>query len=387
VNVTLCSALAQGGIAHYSYGLACALQAAGVQTTQLMYEFPDYDLAAFPHPHRLVKKLQLAISRRTQLTSPLRNLHVMLQTSWPSEIVHFQWSLGARTDKLHLPILRRLGKRFVYTAHDVLPHEAELMSEQHCRWLYGSADALFVHGESLKQLLLERFPVERERVHVIPHGNYNFISDTPGPWQRENARASFGFDADDRVVLFFGLIRAYKGIDTLLEACRIVKDQGLRPGQRLRLVIAGRVFGDHWREGDYDAQIRAAGFGDELKLHFGHIDMRDIARFFRAADVVAIPYKRGSQSGVLRLAYSFGSASIATRVGSLAEVPHEASTRFVPPEDPAAFAAELRELLSDPELTQRLGSSARDYADTELSWDRIAETTRSVYQSVLRSTR
>ena len=382
MRVTLCSALAQGGIGQYTYGLACALQAAGVDVTQLLYEYPEYDLERFPHPYRLVKKLQLAISRRTQLTSPIRNLRVMLQESWRADLVHFQWSLGARTDKLHIPILRRLGKPIVYTAHDVLPHDSNVMSLEHCRWLYHQADALFVHGESLKQLLSERFEVDPALVHVIPHGNYNFISDVPGPWSREQARASFGFTEDDCVVLFFGLIREYKGIDTLLEACRILNQRGLRPGQRLKLLIAGRVYRDHWNEGGYARLIEQAGLTHTVKLHLDHVSMQDIARFFNAADVMAVPYKRGSQSGVLRLAYSFGKPAVATRVGSLSELPAADLTCFVPPEDPEAFANALQELLGNPTAARELGRRARNYADTELSWDRIAATTRAVYESL-----
>lgn len=381
MRVTICSALAQGGIGQYTYGLSCALQAAGVNVTQLIYEYPEYDLEAFPHPYRLVKKLQLSISRRTRLTSPVRNLRVMLQESWASALVHFQWSLGARTDKLHIPILRRLGKPIVYTAHDVLPHDSNVMSLEHCRWLYHQASALFVHGDSLKQLLTDRFDVDPALVHVIPHGNYNFISDVPGPWSRERARASLGLREDDCVVLFFGLIREYKGIDTLLEACRIVQ-QGLRPGQRLKLLLAGRVYRDHWNEGGYGKLIADAGLADAVKLHLEHIPMQEIARFFNAADVVAVPYKRGSQSGVLRLAYSFAKPAVATSVGSLSELPAADLTRFVPPEDPAAFAAAVQELLRDPEAARELGQRARTYADTELSWDRIAATTRAVYASV-----
>lgn len=385
MNITLCSALAQGGIAHYSYGLGNALQAAGAETSLLMYSHPAYDLEGFPQACRVVKDLEVAVTPRTKLTSPFRNLQVMLKTTLQSDVVHFQWSLGKRTDRLHWPILRMLGKRLVFTAHDVLPHEPEIMSLQHCKWLYHSADALFVHGERLKELLVGRFEVSPASIHVIPHANYNFISDTPGPWNRGTARASFGWNEDDRVVLFFGLIRAYKGLDTLIEACRIVRDAGLAQGQRLRLVIAGRAFKNHWAEGGYQAQIRSLGLEDQVHLHFGHIEMKDIGRFFHAADVVAVPYKRGSQSGVLRLAYSFGKASVATLVGSLSEVPPDGFARFVAPEDPAAFAAALRELLIDPDLASRLGARARHYADTELSWDRIAATTLAVYSGSLAS--
>jgi glycosyltransferase involved in cell wall biosynthesis len=271
----------------------------------------------------------------------------------------------------------------VYTAHDVLPHESEIMSEQHARWLYHYSDALFVHGESLKALMVERFGVDPTRVHVIPHGNFNFIPDTPGPWSRESARASFGLDERDRVVLFFGLIREYKGLDTLIRACRLLKERGLPGGRRLKLIIAGRIFRDHWNDGEYDAAIRDAGLEDLIQLHLRHIEMAEVARFFRAADVLAVPYKRGSQSGVLRLAYSFGLASVATNVGSLTEVSGFDVTRFVAPDDPTAFAEALWELLADPGQAQALGERGRRYADDVLGWDRIARATRIVYESIL----
>lgn len=382
MNVTLCSALAQGGIAHYSHGLAGALQAIGIDTTVLMYGFPAFDLEGFPRTHRIAKGLELSVSRRTTITSPFRNLYEMLRTSRHSQIVHFQWSLGQRTDRLHWPVLDRLGKRIVYTAHDVLPHEPEIMSHEHCRWLYHRASALFVHGERMKELMTRHFDVDPGVVHVIPHGNYNFISDAPSVWNRENARESFGWDDDDRVVLFFGLIREYKGLDTLIEACRLVRDMGLGNGQRLRLVIAGRVFRNHWQDGGYEAQIRDANLASNVRLEFGHIEMKDVARYFHAADVVVLPYKRGSQSGVLRLAYSFRKASVATSVGSLAEVPQQDLTRFVPPEDPARLAAALRDILLDPDAASGLGERGRHYADTVLGWDGVARTTRAVYESL-----
>jgi glycosyltransferase involved in cell wall biosynthesis len=350
-----------------------------------MYSHPEYDLAEFPHAHRALRKLELGISLGTRLSSPIKNLYAMLETTRRSEIVHFQWSLGARNDRVIWPILKRIGKHLVYTAHDVLPHEPEIMSLEHCRWVYQSAEALFVHGEHLKRLLLQHFDVNPSKIHVIPHGNYNFISDTPGPWNRATARASFGWDEKDRVVLFFGLIRAYKGIDTLLEACRLLRDR-LSDGRRLRLVIAGRVFGNHWNEGRYEEQIRNAKLGDAVHLHLGHIPMQDIPRFFRAADVIAVPYKRGSQSGVLRLAYSFGTAAVATKVGSLSELSAEDLTHFVPPEDAEALATALGGLLGNPDAARALGERARRYADTELSWAGIATTTRALYDSLLRST-
>jgi glycosyltransferase involved in cell wall biosynthesis len=383
IDVTLCTLLSQGGIAHYTYCLASALQAAGITVTQLVGSYPEYELQSYPHAHRVLEDLRLGVTPWSRLTSPVRNLQTMLQATRHSQIVHLQWSLGARTDRALLPLLRRLGKSLVYTAHDVLPHESSIMSERHARWLYRYPDALFVHGESLKTLLVGRFDVDPALVHVVPHGNFNFISDTPGPWSRMSARKSFGFEPSDRVVLFFGLIRDYKGLDTLIQACRLVSERGLPRGQRLKVIIAGRVFSNHWDEGRYDAAIRDSGIGDHIQLHLRHVEMAEIARFFRAADVLAVPYKRGSQSGVLRLAYSFALATVATNVGSLSEVSGRDVSRFVAPDDPAAFADELWDLLADTDRAQSLGRRGRKYADEVLGWDRIAQTTRAVYEVLL----
>jgi glycosyltransferase involved in cell wall biosynthesis len=383
LGVTLCSALAEGGIAQYSYSLAGALQAGGANVTQLMFGWPEYELRGYPHMHRVVRRLRVAHSRWTRLTTPMHNLGVMVKAAAKSQVMHFQWSLGERTDRLHMPVLRRLGKGIVYTAHDVLPHESDLMSEAHARWLYSYPDALFVHGDALKAQLVGRFDVDPARVHVVPLGNFNFIADTPGAWDRTSARASLGFRGDELVVLFFGLIREYKGLDTLLRACGQLRQRWQGSGRKLRLVVAGRAFRNHWDEGGYDSIIREAGLGDMISLHLRNIAMDEVARFFRCADVVAVPYKRGSQSGVLRLAYAFGLPSVATSVGSLAEVAGHDVARFVPADDPEGFANALEQLLADHSMAQSMGERARRYADEDLAWERIAATTRTVYEGVL----
>ncbi len=378
----MCAALSHGGIAHYTYALADALQRNAVDTSVLMYDEPEYDLHGYPHLHRVSRSLRLATSPRRRLTSPLQNLAALALAARNSQVAHFQWSLGRRNDRLIWPLLRAAGKRIVYTAHDVLPHEPDIMNHEHCQWVYDHADAVIVHGERLKATLLEHFPVSPQKVHVVRHGNYNFVADTPGAWTRESARESFGFGPNDRVVLFFGLIREYKGLDTLIDACGLVSQRGLPDGQRLRLLVGGRDFKNHWHDGRYEVRIREAGLYDGASLHLKHIPMLEVARFFHAADVVAIPYRRGSQSGVLQLTYSFKKAAVATRVGSLGEGPNADVTRFVEPNDPAAFAHALHGLLTDPEASASLGSQARAYADRELAWQPIAERTRAIYDGL-----
>jgi glycosyltransferase involved in cell wall biosynthesis len=270
----------------------------------------------------------------------------------------------------------------VYTAHDVVPHEPEIMPLDHCAWVYRNADAIIVHGQRLKALLLENFPVSPDKIHVLPHGNYNFVADTPGAWNRRSARESLQLSDADCVVLFFGLIREYKGLDLLIDACKEINDRGLPGGKRLKLLIAGRSFKNFWHEAGYKKRIDDANLEPSVSLHLGHIPMLDVARFFHAADVVAIPYRRGSQSGVLQLTYSFGKAAVATRVGSLGEGPTADLTRFVEPGNAHVLADALYELLTDPVAAATLGAKGRRYADAELDWTAIANGTRRIYESL-----
>jgi glycosyltransferase involved in cell wall biosynthesis len=378
----MCAALSHGGIAHYSYALAEALQKDGCDTDVLMYSEPEYELGAYPHSHRVTPKLQLGTSPGKRLTSPVWNVATMLNAARGRGVAHFQWSLGPRNDRLVWPALAAAGKPIVYTAHDVLPHEPDIMSRQHSAWIYRKADAVIVHGNSLRGVLQEHFGVADSRVHVVPHGNYNFVADTPSRWDRESARASFEFEARDRVVLFFGLIRAYKGLDTLIDAVSLLNARGLADGRRLRLLVAGRAFKDHWQEGRYEERIREARLGDSVSLHLRHIAMAEIPRFFQAADVVAVPYRSGSQSGVLQLAHSFSKPSVATRVGSLGEALPEGLIRSIEPERPDQLADELGSLLGDDEEAARMGARARGYVDTALGWSEIAAKTRAIYAAL-----
>lgn len=381
--ITICSALSHGGIAHYSYALAEALQLEGTRSSVVMYDEPEYDLEGYPHQHETRRDLRLATSSTRRLTSPIQNVVGMLRAAQRCPLVHFQWSLGPRNDRLVWPSLRALGKRIVYTAHDVLPHEASILPRAHCLWIYQQADALIVHGDQLKRLLLETFPIPEHKVHVIAHGNYNFVADTPGSWTRESARRALGLAPTDRVVLFFGLIREYKGLDVLIDACRQIESRGLPDGQRVRLLIAGRSFGNYWEEAGIDAQLQAAGLTATTSLHLRHIPMLEVARFFLAADVVALPYRRGSQSGVLQLANSFAKPAVATRVGSLSEGAASDVTLFVEPNDSTQLAGALFELLADVQKADALGTRARAYAERELGWSGIAQQTQAVYASVL----
>ena len=372
-----------GGIGQYTYCLCRALEAdQGVQATVLTHESPPYDMADFPHQHVVKPTLRWPGGGWNKVSVPCHNLGVFAREARGTDLFHGQWNNGPKFDRTNWGLLRRAGKPIVHTAHDVIPHERAQADTDHNIWMARSADAVIVHGRSLKEILVEMAGVAPEKVHVIPHGNFHPIAEHFNAWDRARARASFGLEEEERVILFFGYVRPYKGLDTLIEACRRVRASD--PGARLRLLIAGRTLNSFWESGNYAEQIEKAGLTDSTTYAIEYVPMTDIGRYFLASDIVAMPYKSGSQSGILQMAYAYARPVVVTDVGSIGEVVQDGVTGLVvPPDAPDAFAAALSRLLADPDAAQLMGCRGRAYADTELSWSRIAARTAAVYQSVL----
>jgi glycosyltransferase involved in cell wall biosynthesis len=166
-------------------------------------------------------------------------------------------------------------------------------------------------------------------------------------------------------VLFFGFVRAYKGLHVLLEAL----PRALDSVPDLQLLIAGEPYDDPDR---YRSIIDRYGLGDHVHWHDRYIPSDDVPRFFGAADLVAQPYVSATQSGVAQIAFHFEVPMVVTDVGGLAEVvPHEEAGFVVPPEDPAALADALARYFDGDwreRLTQGLRRHKQRYAP-----DRLAE--------------
>ena len=169
------------------------------------------------------------------------------------------------------------------------------------------------------------------------------------------------------MVLCFGLLRPYKGVDVLLEAWRGIADA--------ELWIVGRPRFDI-------GPLRAAAPANVRWLP-RFVSDGELAACFRRADIVVLPYREIDQSGVLATALAFGSPLVLTDVGGFPEVAQAGAARLVPPADPASLRRALLELLGDHDARQRLSAAARSLAAGEWSWDRVAQRTQAVYDSLL----
>jgi glycosyltransferase involved in cell wall biosynthesis len=277
------------------------------------------------------------------------------------DIVHFQWLSVQHLDAHLLPARSSVSgarRPLVLTAHDVLPREPRPGQLTAQRRLYERFDALVVHSAHGRDRLTGELGIDSARVHVIPHGAFAHLADgppQPPPFQTERP-----------VVLCFGLMRPYKGIDLLLEAWRELDEAELWIAGMPKFDIA------HLR--------RAAPANVRFVPRF--IGDAELPAYFQRADLVVLPYREIDQSGVLFTALAFGKPLLLSDVGGFPEVAATGAARTFPAGDVPALNSALRELLSDPAALSGMAERARAAAAGAYSWDEIARHTLELYGSL-----
>ncbi len=387
----------------YDHALCRALAAAGAEVELFTSRFA---YGAVPAPagyerrelfYRLAHR-EAASGRRSRSNQALKLVeHVpdMLRyrrAARSADVVHFQW-LTVQPLDVHLLPRRQLTARgtrpkLVLTAHDVLPREPRPGQLAAQRRLYEHFDAVVVHSEHGRIRLLE-LGVDPSRVHVIPHGALTHLAELPaGPPVGGLPVAGppvggLPGDTDGPVVLFFGLLRPYKGLDVLLRAWREIRGNGdgesRGNGDRTTREPSGNGFlgAELWIAGmprmDVAALLADPPPGVRFVPRF--IPDAELPAYFTRADLVVLPYLEADQSGVLFTALAFGKPLLLSDVGGFPEVAATGAARTVPAGDSAALGETLRKLLSDPGALAAMAERARAVAAGPYSWDAIAHRT------------
>ena len=254
----------------------------------------------------------------------------------------------------------------VFTEHDPSFHEGEKIYR---RVHHGftkllalqKADAIIVHGERMKEILVNR-NVSEDKIYSIPHGEFSIYA----KWRKDGIK-------EDKSVLFLGRIEKYKGIDYLIKAEPLITSAV----SDAKIIIAG--------SGDFKKYKHLIKNKDNFEVHNRFIPDEEVAEFFQRAGVVVLPYVDGSQTGIIPIAYSFKKPVVVTDVGSIPEVVDDGITGYVvPPRNSEALAEAIVKLLKEDTLRKEMGENAYKKMKEEFSWDKIAEKTIEVYKTVLR---
>lgn len=323
-----------------------------------------------------LKRILLAYVRlmRYAASSQVRVVHIL----WNNRVEFFD-----RT--LLMLYYKSLGKKAVLTAHNVNAGRRDsrdsVLNRLTLRIQYALADHIFVHTRRMKEELVQRFYVDEDAVSVIPYGINNAIPDTD--ITRAEARLRLGLESGDKVVLAFGAIKPYKGLEYLVAAFQSLAATGVN----YRLIIAGEQ-----KKGseDYLARVQQTIERDSSRKQviqkIGFIADEETELYFKAADVAALPYTDIFQSGILFMAFSFGLPVVASDVGSFREDVRDGETGFIcRSRDPRDLAAALKRYFES-DLYQHLDRRRQEIRSQMLakhSWEEVATLTRNVYSRVL----
>lgn len=365
------------GISGYCHELAAAMAARcpvefiSFREMYPRFLYPGGDLADDPTLPDL-RHPQLDVQRRLTWYNPAGWLRAGLSTE--ADLLHAQWwSLPLAPIYLAVCAAFKLRRKpVVLTVHNVLPHEGSRGFAAASRLLFSLGDHFIVHTEQSRRRLITHYRIPASRISRIPHGTLDFHA-APGPGEG-SIRDTLGIGADERVVLLFGAIRPYKGVDTALAAFAEVA----KTVDRVRLVIAGKLW-ENWEP--YDRLIRELGLADRVTPVLGYIPSGEVHRFFTAADLVILPYRHfDSQSGIGNTAIAFRKPMIVTDVGGLPELVADPGC-IVPPNHPPALARAILRCIQDPGRLRALSVDA-DNISNKFSWPVIAKTTHLVYKGL-----
>lgn len=293
-----------------------------------------------------------------------------------SKVLHVQWWAQPLAPIFFtiLLIARVRDRKTLITVHNVEPHEKNRLSAFINKVVFSLGDEFIVHNERSKKCISQSFNIDMNRIHVVPHGILKL--ETSQTLSKMDAREVLKINSNDKVLLFFGNIRDYKGLDVLLEAMSFL----LEKMEGLKLIIAGNPW-VKW--GKYEEIIEKKGLTDRIIKNLGFIEPEEVNVFFSASDLVVLPYKYfEAQSGVGTLAISYGKPMLVTDVGGLPDlVMNERAIAL--PNDAEDLALKIANILQDEQLYNDLEEKSVKLA-SEYDWGTIASKTVHIYESLLK---
>lgn len=325
----------RGGIAHYTTMVCGKLQEQGhaVLLVSFKRQYPRWLFPGRTDKDPSAKPLE--VKSANYWIDPLNPISWLLTSArlWrnqPDTVVLQWWTSFWTPAWLAIALATKLvlRKPLVIVCHNVLPHETRWWDTYLARLVLSRATRLIVQSKSEMKRLLSLLP--KAEVDIVSHPVYDMFADQS--MSKKQARRQLGLSPDIPILLFFGIVREYKGLQDLLAALpRIEAQLG-----GTRLVVAGEFWEDKL---SYERLIERLGIGDLVILEDRYIRNEEVPVYFSAADVLVAPYRETTGSGAVQMALGFGCPVITTRVGELDSAVRDGTTGLITkPADPPALA-------------------------------------------------
>ncbi len=328
----------RGGIANFNESMAMEFQTQGHEVTLFSFYY-QYPTMLFPGKSQYANDeappQSLKIINSISSINPIswRTTAKQIRALKPDLVIIRFWipfmgpALGTIAKNL-----RKHGIRIIAITDNVIPHEKRIGDAPLTRYFLKNCDGFVAMSHAVLEDI-SHF-VEQPKTQMLPHPVYNIFGNKVS---REEGMAQLGLDSNSRYILFFGLIRAYKGLDLAIRAMA-EKEVFDRP---IKLLIAGEYYE---KKEPYTELINALNLSEKIILHDYYIPSDKVKYYFAVADCVVQPYKTATQSGITQVAYNFDTPMIVTDVGGLPEIVEDGKVGFVVDQQPSALAKAIVQL-------------------------------------------
>ncbi len=299
-------------------------------------------------------------------------------------IIHFQWlDRNKIPDRIVLPLLARLrGHKIVYTVHNVNAEKRDnrdtWTNRLTLKTVYKLSHHLIVHTHASKVDLINEFRLSPQKISVVKHGINNRVIQKG--LSQSDARKSLSIGLNEKVVLFFGNIDFYKGLDILIESLEFLPPSFY---SSFRILIAGKPKSEEYKTKILDL-IEKSPLKEKIMHRIAYVNSNDIETYFMAADCIVLPYRQIYQSGVIFMAYTFGLPVLASNIGNFSQdVPEGKSGYLLNENNPKNWSELLIKYFESP-LYKNLPetrNSIKQWANDFYSWEKIGAQTREIYSS------
>ncbi len=352
----------RGGIANFSEALYSRLsEIADVRIINFKRQYPSFLFPGKTQLERNAKKNILS-DRLVDSINPFNWFSVgkKIRRNAPDFLLFAYWHpFFAPAYGVIGRLAKKNGKtKIAALCHNVLPHERNFLDVPLSKFFFGITDYQITLSEKVVTDL--RKLIKNPNYKTLFHPIYDNFG---AAVNKTDAREKLGLNAEDKIILFFGFVRKYKGLDVLLRSAAVLKKR-----LDFKLLVAGEFYDN---KNEYLKIIEELALRDNVIIHDDFIPSDEVKYWFSAADVVALPYKSATQSGIVQMAYNFGKPVVATDVGGLGEMIKNGANGFVvPPNDPQAFADALYKFYeekSEDKFSANVKVDAEKY-----SWEKFA---------------
>ena len=365
----------RGGLATFNERLARQLQAEGHQVEVITFTL-QYPSFLFPGKTQYSTEdapTDLLISQQVNSCNPLNWFKVgrRICKMQPDLLITCYWmAFFAPCYSIIERIAKRNGKtRTIALVHNMIPHEPSILDKLFAPFYVRSTDGFIALSESVVQDI-DHLDQNNKPKTSYPHPIYDHYGEQ---MSKEEACQALNLNPENQYMLFFGLVRAYKGLDLLLDAFGKVKDQL----PNLQLIIAGEFYED---EDKYRAQISNNQLTNKVIIKNEFIADADLRKYFGAADLIVQPYKTATQSGVTQVAFHFEKPMLVTNVGGLGEIVHDHQMGYAVEPNADAIAAALTDYYIHSRqavYTEYLIKQKDNY-----SWSKLAESFVKIHNKI-----